>query len=66
MPFYRMNWKEGCECGDVEYQGEDGGGNEYYRCKGCDAVIIKSPGSASEIEEGNDLKRMEKEPETSK
>lgn len=41
-------------------------GNEYYRCKGCDAVIIKSSDSSSAIEKGNDLERMEKEPETSK
>lgn len=65
MTFYRINWKEGCDCSDIEYQGEDGGGNEYYRCKGCNAVIIKSPGEASEIKEGKDLVRMEKEPEIS-
>lgn len=63
MPFYRINWKEDCECREAEYLGEDGGGNDYYKCKDCDAVIIRAQ-DWGKIEEGRDMEKMEEEPKT--
>ena len=60
MKYYRIGWKEDCECENAHWIGRDGGNNEYYKCDDCDAVIIKSELGA--IEEGQECEMMEEEP----
>lgn len=59
----RVGGTRDCQHPDLSFVGGDKGGNEYYRCRACEGVVIRK-GSVSprELQEGIEAETRDPEP----